>query len=95
MTTDNAMTNNLNGVVFQAAPPNTGSQRCDSCGGWIVGITSYIKDGKRYCPNCWRCVEEKMTGKPLDDFEMDLSHIDSTGGGDDGMESKSWRSRGA
>lgn len=44
---------NVNGVVYRLEPPTTGSQKCDSCFGWIVGALSYIDEGKRFCPVCW------------------------------------------
>ena len=47
------MLSNANGVLHQIDPPTTGSQKCDMCGGWIVGVLSYVDEGKRYCPTCW------------------------------------------
>jgi len=41
------------GVLHQVARPTTGSQKCDRCGGWIMGVVSYIDEGQRYCPTCW------------------------------------------
>ena len=51
------------GVLHQVAPPSTGAQKCDRCGGWIMGILSYVDEGKRYCPACWAAREKEKEGR--------------------------------
>jgi len=39
-------------VLHQTEPPNTGSQKCQSCGGWIVGSTVWTVDNHLLCSTC-------------------------------------------
>ena len=46
-------------AIYQLEPPTTGSQKCSSCGRWIVGPLSYIdNEGMRLCPICWSLCNE-------------------------------------
>lgn len=41
------------GTVFLEYPPNTGSAKCDICGGWIMGSLWHIVDGEIVCSICY------------------------------------------